>query len=73
MIAEQWDGNPMNVKMRHWLAKEIPGWVRMYDPATGVLSVQTLQGEKYVPNGWWIVKNDDGTVIISPEGPDGIG
>lgn len=67
MISRQWDGSPTCVI---WVQENIAGNVLLYDSWNGILQLKTPQGEKYVPAGWWIVKNDDGTVTVSPEESD---
>jgi hypothetical protein len=67
VISRQWD--PVSPTCVHWVQQEIGASVLLYDAWQGTLQVKTATGEKWVPYGWWISRNDQGEVIISEEEP----
>jgi hypothetical protein len=65
VICRQWD--PVSPTCVQWVQREIGASVLLYDSWQGTLQVKTPQGEKWVPYGWWISRNDQGEVTLSEE------
>lgn len=58
-----WDGS---WSARKWVQDNIPGAVAQFSEWDWTLALRTDRGERYVPYGWVITRDDGGVVSIAP-------